>query len=73
MTKTSWYTANNYYKSSTGRIVTQRPYDAFSYRVLAQISIGSVSSISEPDEWYIDETGESLHDPLAARWLSQIL
>jgi hypothetical protein len=37
MTKTSWYTANNYYKSSTGRIVTQWPYDAFTYRVLAQI------------------------------------
>ena len=37
MTKTAWFTANNYYKSSTGRIVTQWPYDAFSYRVLAQI------------------------------------
>jgi cation diffusion facilitator CzcD-associated flavoprotein CzcO len=37
MNKTSWYSANNYYKSSTGRIVTQWPYDAFTYRVLVKI------------------------------------
>jgi cation diffusion facilitator CzcD-associated flavoprotein CzcO len=37
MSKTSWVEANNYYKSSTGRIVTQWPFDAFSYRVLARI------------------------------------
>jgi cation diffusion facilitator CzcD-associated flavoprotein CzcO len=37
MSKTSWFEANNYYKSSTGRIVTQWPFDAFSYRVLARI------------------------------------
>jgi cyclohexanone monooxygenase len=37
MNKTSWFAANNYYKSSTGRIVTQWPFDALSYRVLAEI------------------------------------
>jgi cation diffusion facilitator CzcD-associated flavoprotein CzcO len=35
MLKTSWWSANNYYKSSTGRIVTQWPFDALSYRALA--------------------------------------
>jgi cation diffusion facilitator CzcD-associated flavoprotein CzcO len=37
MRKTSWVAANNYYKSSTGRIVTQWPFDALTYRVLARI------------------------------------
>jgi cation diffusion facilitator CzcD-associated flavoprotein CzcO len=37
MSKTSWVQANNYYKSSTGRIVTQWPFDAFTYRILARI------------------------------------
>jgi cation diffusion facilitator CzcD-associated flavoprotein CzcO len=37
MAKTAWVQANNYYKSATGRIVTQWPYDAFTYRVLARI------------------------------------
>jgi cation diffusion facilitator CzcD-associated flavoprotein CzcO len=37
MRKTSWVGANNYYKSATGRIVTQWPFDAFTYRVLARI------------------------------------
>jgi cation diffusion facilitator CzcD-associated flavoprotein CzcO len=37
MSKTSWVDANNYYKSSTGRIVTQWPFDALTYRVLARI------------------------------------
>jgi cation diffusion facilitator CzcD-associated flavoprotein CzcO len=37
MSKTAWVEANNYYKSSTGRIVTQWPFDAFTYRVLTRI------------------------------------
>jgi cation diffusion facilitator CzcD-associated flavoprotein CzcO len=37
MVKTSWVEANNYYKSSTGRIVTQWPFDALTYRAFARI------------------------------------
>jgi cyclohexanone monooxygenase len=37
MRKTSWVQANNYYKSTTGRIVTQWPFDALTYRVLARV------------------------------------
>jgi hypothetical protein len=37
MRQTSWAEANNYYKSSTGRMVTQWPFDAFIHRVLARI------------------------------------
>jgi cation diffusion facilitator CzcD-associated flavoprotein CzcO len=37
MRKTAWVGAKNYYKSTTGRIVTQWPYDALTYRVLARV------------------------------------
>lgn len=36
METTSWVQANNYYKSSTGRVVTQWPFDALTYNVLTR-------------------------------------
>lgn len=35
--KTSWVVSNNYYKSESGRVVTQWPYGAVIYRVLSKL------------------------------------
>lgn len=37
MQTTSWVQANNYYKSSTGRVVTQWPFDALTYNLLTRV------------------------------------
>jgi len=42
MEGTAWNTRNNYYRSPTGRIVTQWPYSNLVYRVLTKL-LGRVS------------------------------
>jgi cation diffusion facilitator CzcD-associated flavoprotein CzcO len=37
MKTTSWVQANNYYKSSTGRVATQWPFDALTYNLLTRV------------------------------------
>jgi cation diffusion facilitator CzcD-associated flavoprotein CzcO len=43
MQGTAWVVANNYYKASTGKIVTQWPYGALFYQFLTNVS-GRISS-----------------------------
>jgi cation diffusion facilitator CzcD-associated flavoprotein CzcO len=42
MNKTAWAVSSNYYKTASGRIVTQWPYDSISYGVLTKI-LGSIA------------------------------
>jgi hypothetical protein len=42
MEGTSWTLTNNYFKSSTGKIVTQWPYGNLHYRALTKI-LGRIS------------------------------
>ncbi len=45
MAKTAWVVSNNYYKSPSGRVVTQWPYGTFLYGVLTKL-LGRVSETS---------------------------
>ena len=47
MDGTSWTMTNNYFKSPTGKIVTQWPYGNVQYRVLTKL-LGRVSETTRP-------------------------
>jgi hypothetical protein len=42
MTKTAWVVSNNYYKASSGRVVTQWPYGTLLYGALTKM-LGGIS------------------------------
>ena len=50
MEGTSWTMSNNYFKSPTGKIVTQWPYGNLHYRVLTKL-LGRVSETTRRREW----------------------